>query len=149
MVSFQYLTAHFGLTSFQEGLAGASAIAGCIPGAMFAGFLSDRFGRRRVLFLCAILYAVSGLLSAVPRPDPSGARAFIRLEGAVPSAQHPPSGCRFHTRCPSKVGRICEEVEPPLQRAGASHWIACHIPLETLRRERSVLPPTPSGKDRP
>ena len=89
------------------------------------------------------------LLSAVPRPDPSASRAVIRLEGAVPSAQHPPSGCRFHTRCPSKVGRICEEVEPPLQRAGESHWIACHIPLETLRGEPSVLPPTPSGKDRP
>src|SRR5204863_4597497 len=63
----QYLTAHFGLTPFQEGLAGASAIMGCIPGAMCAGFLSDRFGRRRILFLCAILYAVSGLLSAIPR----------------------------------------------------------------------------------
>ncbi len=63
----QYLKAHFNLTSTQEGFAGASAILGCIPGAMFAGFLSDRFGRRRVLFLCAILYALSGLLSAVPR----------------------------------------------------------------------------------
>jgi MFS transporter, SP family, arabinose:H+ symporter len=63
----QYLTAHFKLTPFQEGLAGASAIAGCIPGAMLAGFLSDRFGRRRVLFLCAILYALSGVLSAIPR----------------------------------------------------------------------------------
>ena len=63
----QYLKAHFALTPTQEGIAGASAILGCIPGAMFAGFLSDRFGRRKVLFLCAILYAVSGLLSAVPR----------------------------------------------------------------------------------
>ena len=63
----QYLRAHFGLTPFQEGLAGASAILGCIPGAMFAGFLSDRFGRRKVLFACAILYAVSGILSAIPR----------------------------------------------------------------------------------
>jgi len=63
----QYLTAHFGLTPFQEGLAGASAILGCIPGAMFAGVLSDRLGRRRVLFLCAILYATAGLLSAIPR----------------------------------------------------------------------------------
>src|SRR5690242_12199324 len=62
----QYLKDFFKLTPFQEGLAGASAILGCIPGAMFAGFLSDRFGRRKVLFLCAILYAVSGLLSAVP-----------------------------------------------------------------------------------
>ena len=62
----QYLKEFFQLTPFQEGLAGASAILGCIPGAMFAGFISDRFGRRKVLFLCAILYAVSGLLSAIP-----------------------------------------------------------------------------------
>lgn len=62
-----YLKAHLALTPAQEGLAGASAILGCIPGAMFAGFLSDRFGRRRLLFLCAFVYAVSGLLSALPR----------------------------------------------------------------------------------
>lgn len=63
----QYLKAWFGLTPFQEGLAGASAILGCIPGAMGAGFLGDRFGRRRVLFLCAILYGISALFSAVPQ----------------------------------------------------------------------------------
>ena len=63
----QYLRAHFGLGPAQEGFAGASAILGCIPGAMAAGFLGDRFGRRKVLFLCAILYAASGLLSALPR----------------------------------------------------------------------------------
>jgi peptide/nickel transport system ATP-binding protein len=79
------------------------------------------------------------LLSAIPRPDPLAPRAGIRLQGAVPSAQHPPSGCRFHTRCPEKVGRICEEEEPPLLRAGESHWIACHIPLDALRRELPVL----------
>lgn len=62
----EYLKAHFGLTPAQEGIAGASAILGCIPGAMAAGFLSDRFGRRRVLFLSAILYAVSAVWSAVP-----------------------------------------------------------------------------------
>ncbi len=62
----QYLTAHFGLDAAQQGLAGASAIFGCIPGAMAAGFLSDRFGRRKMLFACALLYALSGVLSAVP-----------------------------------------------------------------------------------
>ena len=62
-----YLKVHLHLSPSQEGLAGASAILGCIPGAMFAGFLSDRFGRRKLLFLCALLYAVSGLLSAIPR----------------------------------------------------------------------------------
>jgi SP family arabinose:H+ symporter-like MFS transporter len=61
-----FLKVHLGLNATQEGLAGASAILGCIPGAMFAGFLSDRFGRRKLLFLCALLYAVSGLLSAIP-----------------------------------------------------------------------------------
>ena len=62
-----YLKAHLGLTPTQEGLAGASAILGCIPGAMCAGFLSDKFGRKKLLFLCALLYAVSGVLSAIPR----------------------------------------------------------------------------------
>src|ERR1044071_5521610 len=62
-----YLKSHFLLPPVQEGLAGASAILGCIPGAMCAGFLSDRFGRKKLLFLCAALYAVSGVLSAIPR----------------------------------------------------------------------------------
>jgi SP family arabinose:H+ symporter-like MFS transporter len=62
----QYIKTHFALGSLQEGMAGASAIFGCIPGAMLAGFLSDRFGRRKLLFVCAMLYAVSGVLSAVP-----------------------------------------------------------------------------------
>jgi peptide/nickel transport system ATP-binding protein len=79
------------------------------------------------------------LLSAIPRPEPGALSTLIRLEGTVPSAERPPSGCRFHTRCPSKVGPICEEVDPPWQRAGEAHWIACHIPLETLRREPPVL----------
>lgn len=63
----QYLRLHFALNPVQDGMAAASAILGCIPGAMLAGFLSDRFGRRSVLFLCAVLYAVSGVGSAVPQ----------------------------------------------------------------------------------
>ncbi|SPE54251.1 Arabinose-proton symporter [Verrucomicrobia bacterium] len=66
-----YLQSHFALDPRTDagliGLATASAIIGCIPGAMSAGFISDRFGRRRVLFFCALLYAVSALLSAIPR----------------------------------------------------------------------------------
>lgn len=61
-----YLKAHMNLNPTQEGLAAASALLGCIPGAMFAGFLSDRFGRKKMLFFCAILFAVSGFLSAIP-----------------------------------------------------------------------------------
>ena len=69
-----------------------------------------------------------------PRPDPAATGRPIRLEGGVPSAQHPPSGCRFHTRCPRKIGRVCEEVEPPWERASGTHSIACHIPIAELSR---------------
>jgi MFS transporter, SP family, arabinose:H+ symporter len=66
-----YLQSHFALDprndTFLIGLATASAIIGCIPSAMSAGFVSDRFGRRRVLFFCAILYALSAILSAIPQ----------------------------------------------------------------------------------
>ena len=65
--AISYLKADMRLDATQEGMAGASAILGCIPGAMCAGFLSDRFGRKKMLFLCAILYAASGILSALPR----------------------------------------------------------------------------------
>jgi SP family arabinose:H+ symporter-like MFS transporter len=57
---------HFGLSAAQEGWVGASAIYGCLPGALFAGFLADRFGRKRLLLLCAVCYAVSGVWSAFP-----------------------------------------------------------------------------------
>ena len=62
-----YLKAYMNLSPGQEGLAGASAILGCIPGAMFAGFLSDKYGRKRLLLVCAALFAISGLFSALPR----------------------------------------------------------------------------------
>jgi peptide/nickel transport system ATP-binding protein len=78
------------------------------------------------------------LLAAVPIPDPSVEQQHIRLEGSVPSPLHPPSGCRFHTRCPRRGllpdgGKICETTEPPWQQAGDNHRIFCHIPLEALR----------------
>ena len=60
-----FLKAHFLFGTSSEGWAGASAILGCIPGAVAAGFLSDRFGRKKVLFLCAVLFAASGIWSAL------------------------------------------------------------------------------------
>jgi len=73
------------------------------------------------------------LLSAVPTID-GGGRDRIKLEGEIPSAASPPSGCVFHTRCPRKVGAICEEVEPPLVEVEEHHLLRCHIPIEELRR---------------
>ncbi len=61
----QYLTLHFGLSPAEEGLAVASALLGCIPGAWAAGQLADRFGRRPALFACAGLFLVSGIASAI------------------------------------------------------------------------------------
>lgn len=79
------------------------------------------------------------LLSAVPVPDPTMRQARIRLEGPVPSALDPPSGCRFHTRCPRKLGEVCETAEPPAVMAGEGHLIYCHIPLQELESVEPVL----------
>jgi peptide/nickel transport system ATP-binding protein len=76
------------------------------------------------------------LLSAVPTID-GGGRDRIRLEGDIPSAASPPSGCVFHTRCPRKLGAICEEQEPPLAEVEAGHLMRCHIPIEELRELQS------------
>ena len=79
------------------------------------------------------------LLSAVPTID-GGGRDRIRLEGDIPSAAAPPSGCVFHTRCPRNLGAICEEQEPPLVEVEAGHLMRCHIPLEELRGCRQRCP---------
>jgi peptide/nickel transport system ATP-binding protein len=73
------------------------------------------------------------LLSAVPTID-GGGRDRIRLEGEMPSAASPPTGCVFHTRCPRKVGAICEQAEPPLVEVEEGHFMRCHIPIEELRQ---------------
>jgi peptide/nickel transport system ATP-binding protein len=82
------------------------------------------------------------LLSAIPVPDLDVRQERIRLEGSVPSAMDIPTGCRFHTRCPRKIGPICETEEPPWQNASRYHSICCHIPLEELCRvQTEVLEP--------
>jgi oligopeptide/dipeptide ABC transporter ATP-binding protein len=69
------------------------------------------------------------LLSAVPVADPAVAKADRRLlSGDVPSPANPPSGCRFHTRCP-KAKERCSEVEPLLEDKGTGALAACHYPL--------------------
>ncbi|MFD1987499.1 dipeptide ABC transporter ATP-binding protein [Mesorhizobium newzealandense] len=73
------------------------------------------------------------LLSAVPKLDQTET-ARIRLDGEIPSATNPPSGCVFHTRCPRKIGPICEQQEPPLSEAQPGHSIRCHIPYPELAR---------------
>jgi peptide/nickel transport system ATP-binding protein len=65
------------------------------------------------------------LISAVPVPDPKSRRTRSILKGEIPSPINPPSGCRFHTRCPV-AETICREKEPELIRVGTEHYVACH-----------------------
>jgi oligopeptide/dipeptide ABC transporter ATP-binding protein len=71
------------------------------------------------------------LLSSIPVPDPrvERERAPITLKGEIPSPVNPPSGCRFHPRCPiARVPGICNEVEPALEPHGARDQVAaCHF----------------------
>jgi peptide/nickel transport system ATP-binding protein len=64
------------------------------------------------------------LLSAVPVPG--AARTAMILKGDVPSPINPPSGCRFHTRCPFVFDR-CRTEEPELRSTGGGQWAACHL----------------------
>ncbi|MCZ7543533.1 MAG: ABC transporter ATP-binding protein [Anaerolineae bacterium] len=77
------------------------------------------------------------LMSAIPVIDPDVDITPIRLSGTVPSPAKPPAGCRFHTRCPRKVGPICEAEDPPARETGEGHTIYCHIPLDELRTLQS------------
>lgn len=72
------------------------------------------------------------LVAAHPTLETGEARKTVRLEGDVPSARNIPTGCRFHTRCPRKIGTICETDEPPNHDAGDGHYIRCHIPIDEL-----------------
>jgi peptide/nickel transport system ATP-binding protein len=80
------------------------------------------------------------LLSAVPMIT-GEERPRIRLEGEIPSAADPPSGCVFHTRCPRFLGEICVQEEPPLAEVEPGHFMRCHIPVDELRRLQAEAPP--------
>ncbi|HQT86550.1 MAG: ABC transporter ATP-binding protein [Acidiphilium sp. 37-64-53] len=76
------------------------------------------------------------LLSSIPTPfneSNTTETTRIRLHGDIPSALNPPTGCVFHTRCPRKLGPLCETTEPPAETTN-NHTIACHIPRDQLGR---------------
>jgi peptide/nickel transport system ATP-binding protein len=117
-------------------------------------YLSDRIavlylGRLMEVGAAEVVFAsphhpyTEALLSAVPTIE-GGDRPRIKLEGEIPSAADPPSGCVFHTRCPRKLGAICEEQEPPLAEAEAGHLMSCHIPIEDLRKMQSGADSVPT-----
>lgn len=79
------------------------------------------------------------LLSAVPIADTSVKKKRIVLKGELPSPSDPPPGCPFQTRCPRKIGSICETEAPPLRKFSGAHGIACHLSEEVLRSMEPVI----------
>jgi peptide/nickel transport system ATP-binding protein len=82
------------------------------------------------------------LLSAVPTLE-GEERARIRLEGDIPSAANPPTGCVFQTRCQRKKGEICEQEQPPLVEVEPGHFLACHRTLAELAELQQAAPGVP------
>jgi oligopeptide/dipeptide ABC transporter ATP-binding protein len=107
-------------------------------GVMYLGKLCE-IGNIENIFTPPYHPYTKALLSAIPSPDPDKPKRLIRLEGTIPSAKNPPAGCRFHTRCPDKIGPICEQSEPDLLRVTENHLIACHIPREILTQEEKII----------
>ena len=101
-------------------------------------FMSDRiavmylgkfveYGLKNQVFKSPHHPYTKALLSAIPIPDLSFRdREKILLPGTPPSSAYPPIGCRFHTRCPEKIGKICEIEEPGLIEIDEYHFVSCH-----------------------
>ncbi len=93
---------------------------------MYLGRLAE-IGPRETIFSSPLHPYTEALLSAVPVPDPRARRrSRILLKGEVPSPVNPPSGCRFHTRCPLAIDRCKVEV-PQLREVAPGRMVACHL----------------------
>jgi peptide/nickel transport system ATP-binding protein len=91
---------------------------------MYLGKIVE-IGPKRQIFAAPKHPYTEALLSSVPVPEPGARRPRIVLKGDVPSPMRPPTGCRFHTRCPYAFER-CRNEEPTLRPVGAGHLAACH-----------------------
>ncbi len=106
---------------------------------MYLGKMVE-FGPTEQIFQPPYHPYTEALLSAVPVPDPTAQQKRIRLEGAVPSVINPPSGCRFHTRCPRHfAGELCDTCEPSAQSTQDGLVIYCHMPIEKLAKVKPVI----------
>ncbi len=104
---------------------------------MYLGVVVE-FGHVTDVFAPPFHPYTEALLSAVPVPDPDGRGVRIVLEGTLPSATEIPRGCPFSTRCPRRIGAICDETPPPEQPLAGGHYISCHIPAEELAQLQSA-----------
>jgi peptide/nickel transport system ATP-binding protein len=105
---------------------------------MYLGKVME-YGRTEEVFAPPYHPYTEALLSAVPIADPDVHQRRVILEGVVPSPQDRPQGCPFATRCPRRIGIVCDTVPPPTQVAPTGHRIYCHIPLSELSEIGKVL----------
>jgi oligopeptide/dipeptide ABC transporter ATP-binding protein len=94
-------------------------------GVMYLGKMVE-VASRETLFRNPMHPYTQALLSAIPMPDPDFKKERIVLTGDVPSPLNPPSGCRFHPRCPM-VMDVCKVIDPPFEQKHSDHWVACHL----------------------
>jgi len=94
-------------------------------GVMYLGSMVER-SEKNDLFEDPLHPYTKALLSAIPASHPKNKKARTILEGDIPSPSNPPSGCRFHTRCP-EVMAVCSKVIPELRQIKADHYCACHL----------------------
>ena len=100
---------------------------------MYLGKIVE-IGEAKEIFRHPVHPYTQALIEAVPVPDPTAKRERILLEGSIPSAHKPPTGCKFHTRCP-KCMECCKTQAPERYEVDDGHYVYCHL-YDKERREQ-------------
>ena len=94
-------------------------------GVMYLGNFVE-VGDKKSLYANPLHPYTKALLSAVPVPDPTAKKDRVILEGNIPSALNPPTGCKFHTRCPNCM-ECCKTEAPKRYQVSENHYVYCHL----------------------
>jgi peptide/nickel transport system ATP-binding protein len=108
---------------------------------MYLGHIVEQ-GATQQIFSPPFHPYTEALLSAIPLADAKVKKRVVVLDGEIPSALSPPSGCPFQTRCgwkPQVPGRLCEIEVPPTRTVAEGHTVMCHLPAETLEQMEPVF----------